>query len=80
MDAKETGQQPWGQLASARLKELLPVGQPVQLRVVDKDRYGRTVAEVYRNGRSVNLQMVTEGQAVVYRQYLDQYGSVELHY
>lgn len=71
VDAPETGQQPWGQLASTRLKELLLVGQPVQLRVVDKDRYGRTVAEVYRNGRSVNLQLVTEGQAVVYREYLD---------
>lgn len=35
------------------------------------DRYGRTVAEVYRNGQSVNLQMVQEGRAVVYRQYLD---------
>lgn len=45
--------------------------QAVQLRVVDKDRFGRMVAEIYRQGRLINLQMVTESQAVVYRQYLD---------
>lgn len=32
--------------------------------------YGRTVAELYAGKQSVNLQMVKEGQAVVYRQYL----------
>ncbi|MBD1852963.1 thermonuclease family protein [Cyanobacteria bacterium FACHB-502] len=63
-------QQPGGTEAANRLRQLLPPGQVVQVRSVDTDRYGRVVAELYRNGRSVNLQMVQEGMAVVYRQYL----------
>lgn len=70
-DAPETAQVPWGQQSATMLKELLPVGQAVTLRVVDRDRYGRTVAEVFKGSSSVNLQMVQAGQAVVYRQYLD---------
>lgn len=71
IDAPETAQTPYGPQASNRLKELLPVGQSITLRKIDTDRYGRTVAEVYRGGKSVNLQMVERGSAVVYRQYLD---------
>jgi micrococcal nuclease len=63
-------QAPYGQAASQRLKQLLPQGQRISLRVVDVDRYQRTVAEVYVGSTPVNLQMVQEGQAVVYRQYL----------
>ncbi|NJL22769.1 MAG: thermonuclease family protein [Leptolyngbyaceae cyanobacterium SM1_3_5] len=69
IDAPER-RQPGGQFASDRLRQLLPVGRRVQLRTVETDRYGRTVGEVYANGRSINLQLVTEGQAVVYPQYL----------
>ena len=70
VDAPEMAQSPYGQAAAQRLKQLLPVGQTITLQVVERDRYGRTVAEVYRGNLSVNLQMVQEGQAVVYRQYL----------
>ena len=70
IDAPETGQRPWGQQAANRLKQLLPTGQAINLRIIEKDRYSRTVAEVYKNNQSVNLQMVKEGHAVVYRQYL----------
>ncbi len=42
----------------------------MQIRTTKRDRYGRTVAELYVGKQSVNLQMVKEGQAVVYRQYL----------
>jgi hypothetical protein len=42
----------------------------VSIKVKTTDRYGRTVAEVYRNGRSVNLAMVSTGEAFAYRQYL----------
>lgn len=69
IDAPETSQ-PGGAQAADRLRQLLPRGAAIALRVVDTDRYGRTVAEVYQNGRSINLQLVSEGQAVVYRQYL----------
>lgn len=69
VDAPET-RQPYGPAAANRLKALLPPDTPVQLRVVDTDRYGRTVAEVFLNQQSVGLQLVAEGYAVVYRQYL----------
>lgn len=72
VDAPERSQLPWGQTASTHLKQLLPQGQRVQLRQIDRDQYGRTIAEVFVNGRSVNLQMVTDGQAAVYRPSVNQ--------
>src|SRR3990172_5651277 len=42
----------------------------VELQVVDTDRYGRTVAKVYRDGRDINREMIREGHAWVYRKYL----------
>ena len=71
IDAPETAQSPWGQQSAVRLKQILPVGQTVQLREVDIDQNGRTVAELYRDEQSVNLQLVADGHAVVYRHYLD---------
>jgi endonuclease YncB( thermonuclease family) len=70
VDAPEMSQKPYGEAAAKRLKQLTPVGSNVNLRVIDQDRYGRSVAEVSRGSTSVNLQMVTDGQAVVYQQYL----------
>jgi micrococcal nuclease len=70
IDAPESAQKPWGQQSANRLKQLLPVGQAVQVRSIERDRYGRTVAELYLGNQSVNLRMVEEGQAVVYTQYL----------
>lgn len=70
IDAPETAQTPWGEQSANRLKQILPTGQAVQVREIDRDRYGRTVAEVFLGNQSVNLMMVKEGQAVVYRQYL----------
>ncbi|MCC5625395.1 thermonuclease family protein, partial [Nostoc sp. CHAB 5715] len=37
---------------------------------IETDKYKRLVAEVFVENRSVNMIMVQEGQAVVYRQYL----------
>jgi micrococcal nuclease len=70
VDAPEMAQKPYGEMAAKRLRQLTPIGSLVDLRVVDRDRYGRTVAEVNHGGSNVNLQMVKEGQAVVYQQYL----------
>lgn len=69
IDAPEIAQQPWGERAKYRLGQLLPPGQAVRLRAIDRDQYGRTVAEVFKGNQSVNLQMVREGYAVIYRQY-----------
>ena len=71
IDSPELNQERWGNASAKHLASLLPVGSAAQLRVVERDRFGRTVAEIYRDGRSVNLQMVRDGQAVVFRRYLD---------
>ena len=70
VNAPKRAQSPWGQQSTSRLKQLLPAGTAVQVRTVTRDRYGRTVAELYVGKQSINWQMVKEGQAVVYRQYL----------
>ena len=70
IDAPETAQRPYGTASRQMLLQLLPLGSTVSLQVQTKDRYGRTVAEVFRDGRSVNLAMVSNGQAFAYRKYL----------
>ncbi|HEY9661505.1 MAG TPA: thermonuclease family protein [Allocoleopsis sp.] len=69
IDAPESDQ-PGGEEAAARLRQLLPKGQAVQVRDVDVDRYGRTVAELFLGNEPVGLRLVREGYAVVYDQYL----------
>jgi len=80
VDAPERAQSPWGQQSTSRLKQLLPLGTAVQVREVTRDRYGRTVAELYVGKQSVNLQMVKEGQAVIYCQYLKGCGATKDQY
>lgn len=70
IDAPETAQTPWGPAATDRLRQLTPRDSTIQFREADTDRYGRTVAEIYAGGQNVNLQMVQEGYAVVYTQFL----------
>ncbi len=69
IDAPESNQ-PGGSAATNRLRQLLPRGRAIQIRQVEIDRYGRTVAEVFVGGRSLNLQLVREGLVVVYPEYL----------
>lgn len=57
-------------LATQRLKELLPPGSSVVIRSVEKDESGRAVGEVYLDNRSVNLRLVEEGNAIVNRESL----------
>lgn len=71
VDAPETTQAPFGKATTERLRQLLPLGKQVTLRVADTDRYGRSVAKVYKDDLSINLTLVQEGQAVVYREYLN---------
>ncbi len=44
-------------------------GKTVTLQIHDTDRYGRTVAEVIIDGRSLNEELVKSGMAWVYPQY-----------
>ena len=70
IDAPET-QQRGGKASSRRLEELIPIGTKIKLRMITEDRYGRQVAEVYQGDRLINLQMVEDGQALVYEDYID---------
>ncbi|MBE9031251.1 thermonuclease family protein [filamentous cyanobacterium LEGE 11480] len=79
IDAPEMRQGIYGEQSSQRLKQLLPIGETVKLRISATDRYGRKVAEIIRNGNHINLQMVREGQAVVYHQYLSGCGLATQH-
>ena len=70
IDAPETAQRPYGAASRQRLQELAPVGSAVKLRPQTIDKYGRTVAEMFRNCQNVNLAMVRSGRAFAYRNYL----------
>ncbi len=63
IDAPEK-KQSWGKQSTDKLKQLLPTGQKIKLRLVNIDRYKRIVGEIYLNNQSINLTMVTEGQAI----------------
>jgi len=61
IDAPEI-QQIAGQRSRKALKQMID-GKPFQYRVINKDRYGRLLAEIKVGGLNVNRQMVLEGHA-----------------
>ena len=71
IDAPETSQGSSGKWSTATLKGLIQ-GKPISLKPQVKDRYGRTVAEIYQGSTNVNLEMVKRGAAFAYRKYLKQ--------
>ena len=71
IDAPETSQGASGKWSTTILKRLIQ-RKSISLNPQVKDRYGRTVAEIYVGNRNINLQMVQVGAAYVYRQYLKQ--------
>ena len=71
IDAPEMGQAPWGGQSRDAFRQIVNRGDAVRLRVIDQDRYGRTVAQVFSNNRDAGLEMVRQGRAVVYEQYND---------
>ncbi len=71
IDAPEMKQEPWGDRSREALRGLLPRFGSIELRVMDRDRYDRTVARVVVGERDVGLEMVRQGRAVVYEQYND---------
>jgi micrococcal nuclease len=68
MDTPEMSQGTAGQRASDALSGLIAVGDTVQLEpdAQAQDRYGRTLAYLWRRGRMLNWEMVREGWAVSY--------------
>lgn len=72
IDAPEKGQKPWGNRSRAHLKRIAT--QQVEMRPIQTDRFGRTVAEVHTatgERRSLNLEQVKQGHAAVYPRYCE---------
>lgn len=72
IDAPEMAQKPYGARAREALQKLAPVGAEVTLEVQTTDRYGRSVAQVFRGGENLNLALVRQGAAFAFRKYLGQ--------
>ncbi|CAI8168176.1 MAG: Thermonuclease [Prochlorococcus marinus str. MIT 9215] len=71
IDAPETSHGASGEWSTKTLKRLI-VGKSISLKPKTKDKYGRTVAEIFTENMNINLQMVEVGAAYAYRQYLKQ--------
>ncbi|MFW5450816.1 MAG: thermonuclease family protein [Methylophagaceae bacterium] len=67
IDAPEKSQ-PFGSKAKHFLS-LLTYNKNVRVDVETKDRYGRSVCDVYASNRNVNAELVKNGMAWVYRKY-----------
>jgi endonuclease YncB( thermonuclease family) len=67
IDAPES-RQPYGG-ASKRALSALAFGKPARVVVVDTDRYGRSVGEVFVEGVHLNQEMVRQGYAWAYTRY-----------
>lgn len=74
LDAPELAQRPWGLESRDYLRSLIPSGADIRLRLMDTDRYGRRVAEIYKGDTNINLEMVKAGQAAVYSPYCHESG------
>ncbi len=68
IDAPEIAQ-PWGEESKTALKDKVE-GKQLALEIIDIDRYCRLVARVFLDGRQINREMVVEGHAWVYVEYL----------
>jgi endonuclease YncB( thermonuclease family) len=68
IDAPERGQ-PWGRRAREALARLA-AGRSARLVVVDRDDYGRSVADLYVGEAFVNEALVRSGDAWAYPRYL----------
>jgi len=67
IDAPESSQA-FGNRAKQALAEKV-AGKTIEVVEQSKDRYSRTVADLYVEGRWINLELVAEGWAWHYRQY-----------
>ena len=68
IDAPERDQ-PWGQQASRALSKKV-MSKSIVAKVSGKDRYNRTLAQIFYKGRNINHEMVAEGHVWAYRRYL----------
>ena len=68
IDAPEGGQ-PWGDRSKQALSQLV-FSRDVRVVESGKDQYGRTLGRIYVGAMDVNAEMVRNGSAWAYRQYL----------
>jgi endonuclease YncB( thermonuclease family) len=61
--------QPWGNRARQALAAMV-ARKDIRVVVADIDRYGRTVGRVYVGAVDVNAELVRQGSAWIYRQYM----------
>jgi len=71
---RRTGQiskpgQPYGEEAMEALQAKV-YGKKVRVDIIDIDRYRRMVSMIWLGNRNINLEMVREGYAEAYREYL----------
>ena len=71
IDAPETGkpEQPHARVARRTLMYKI-MGRQVSAEIMDSDKYKRAVAIIRYQGRDINREMVADGMAWAYRQYL----------
>lgn len=74
IDAPETKKpdkpgQPYGDISKRTLMYKI-MGRRVTAEIIDIDQYKRAVAVIRYNGKDINQEMVAEGMAWAYRQYL----------
>ena len=69
IDATEADQ-PYGSQSAQRLRDLMGRGSQLNVQVLDTDRYGRSVAELWVGEVYIQEALVREGLAWVYPQYL----------
>jgi len=61
--------QPYGEEAQKVLKDKI-MGKQVKLEILDIDKYRRMVGMVWLNDRNINLEMIREGYAEAFIEYL----------
>ncbi|WP_236069023.1 thermonuclease family protein [Prochlorococcus marinus] len=69
IDAPETSQGSSGKWSTKTLKGMIHK-KFISIKPQVKDRYGRTVAEIFVGSTNINLQMVRKGAVFAYKQYL----------
>lgn len=76
IDAPEKNQ-PWGQNSKKALSDMI-FGQIVKMQTWGTDQYGRSLGKIYLGSKYINSEMVREGEAWAYREYLTDYSLISL--
>ena len=69
IDAPEMKDEPYGLQSKQALVGMIPPGTEVRLEVKGKDRYGRTVAELFMKNKNVGMLIVPKRLAKIWPKY-----------